>query len=618
MKGLSTVSKSAAGHKEGPVYAMDSAVLLWYRSDLPREAARSYWRGGHAQIVARNPALSDYRQHHFAYDSNGLWPNTDAVETIIPRFLRVDGMPEVRLKGRVSLFLNNQYSKKILSDEVNVFARTILYITSNRGGAWFKSGYDEPVGFRCVALIKRKKGISGEQFERFISQELCTVLNQSMDILELRSQVFLEWNQRQWDSPGVAHDNAEDDQYHAAVIIGARSKADLLHALDRVTDGDFPSRQAWFCSAIHAYEVESTYTYCREGRPTLPQLAPARKATIEPLMRAITPATERAAKSSSEQKITKAIKLPISGSTPEDVIVDTQGRLICGVSDGRILRIDPVTRLEVTLCSTGGRPLGLELTTDNRLIICDAHKGLLSFDFQTQVLVPLVEFVNTFPLRFCSNATIAKDGTIWFTESTSRFDFEQAAGAFIEHRPSGRLLRRDPNGEVTVVLSELYFPNGLSLNDDESAVLFVETAAYRLSRLWVRGEREGDCEVLADNFPGLPDNMSRIKNGRFWVAMVSPRIAALDSFANAPVLFRKLIWALPQKIQPKPAHTAWVMCFDQEGRLLEDLQSSDLSYSEVTSVAELNGRLYLGTVASNERSLLEIGLESCASNQINK
>lgn len=127
MKGFSTVPESAA-------YAMDSTVLLWYRSDLPREAARSYWSEGHAQIVARNPALSDYRQHHFTYDSNGLWPDTDAVETAIPRFQRIDGMQEIRLKGRVSLLLNNRYSKKILNDEVNVFARTILYVTSNRGG----------------------------------------------------------------------------------------------------------------------------------------------------------------------------------------------------------------------------------------------------------------------------------------------------------------------------------------------------------------------------------------------------------------------------------------------------------------------------------------------------
>src|SRR5699024_6573183 len=140
-----------------------------------------------------------------------------------------------------------------------------------------------------------------------------------------------------------------------------------------------------------------------------------------------------------------AWRIPLSGFGPEDVVIDEQGRILCGVKDGRILRIDPERHLEETIGDTGGRPLGLELLADGRLLICDAHKGLLRLNMETGEIETLVQYVNGFPLRFCSNATAEKNGTIWFTESSSRYDFEQYRGALMEHCPSGRLFRRDPS-----------------------------------------------------------------------------------------------------------------------------------------------------------------------------
>jgi hypothetical protein len=41
----------------------------------------------------------------------------------------------------------------------------------------------------------------------------------------------------------------------------------------------------------------------------------------------------------------------------------------------------------------------------------------------------LTRYVDGVPLRFCSNAARQADGTIWFTESTSRYDFENWTSA---------------------------------------------------------------------------------------------------------------------------------------------------------------------------------------------
>ena len=52
----------------------------------------------------------------------------------------------------------------------------------------------------------------------------------------------------------------------------------------------------------------------------------------------------------------------IGGRGPEDVIADERGRVLTGVEDGRVLRVDGLAepgraRVE-TLAETGGRPLG--------------------------------------------------------------------------------------------------------------------------------------------------------------------------------------------------------------------------------------------------------------------
>lgn len=319
------------------------------------------------------------------------------------------------------------------------------------------------------------------------------------------------------------------------------------------------------------------------------------------------PAPDRGKQERGAQAFPRARLLPVSGYGPEDVVVDDEGRLLSGVEDGRILRIDPHSGAEETVGETGGRPLGLEMLADGRLLVCDAHKGLLRLDPASGEIETLVQTADGEPLRFCSNATAASDGTIWFTESSTRFGFEQFLGSFLEHRPSGRLMRRDADGSVEVALSDLYFANGVTLTEDESALVFAETAGPRLSRMATTGPRAGEAEVIADNMPGYPDNLSRARDGRFWVPLTNPREGLLDRLGTAPGLLRELVWRIPDRLRPQGKRTTWVMAFDESGRLLADLQEPREDFHMATGVAEHEGRLYLASV--EERALLELDLE---------
>ena len=58
---------------------LSSSILLWMRTDKPRQAGMDRWKGPHAQIIAGNKGLWEYRQIHFAENNTGLWPAINGV-----------------------------------------------------------------------------------------------------------------------------------------------------------------------------------------------------------------------------------------------------------------------------------------------------------------------------------------------------------------------------------------------------------------------------------------------------------------------------------------------------------------------------------------------------------
>ena len=83
----------------------------------------------------------------------------------------------------------------------------------------------------------------------------------------------------------------------------------------------------------------------------------------------------------------------MNGRGPEDVAVTADGELLTGVEDGRILRLSPDGRRIEVVADTGGRPLGIEVVPDGRLVVCDAYRGLLSVDPRSATVRTLADQV---------------------------------------------------------------------------------------------------------------------------------------------------------------------------------------------------------------------------------
>ncbi len=292
--------------------------------------------------------------------------------------------------------------------------------------------------------------------------------------------------------------------------------------------------------------------------------------------------------------------VPIPGNAPEDVVADADGNIWTGVDDGRIIRIAPDGSSAAVVADTGGRPLGLAVARDGRLLICDSHRGLLRYDPTTGTLETLVSEVAGRALTFCSNVVESSDGTIFFTESTSRFHYEYYKGAIVEGRATGSLFRRDPDGTVSVLASGLHFANGATLTNDESAVVFAETTACRLSKFWLTGNQAGSITPLVTELPGYPDNISTGRDGRIWVAMVSDRNRLSERLSPSAPIIRKLLWRLPYRWLPNPKSIVWVIGFDaDDGHVITQLRTTHPAFGMATGVLETPGtpgRLWLGRI----------------------
>jgi sugar lactone lactonase YvrE len=280
---------------------------------------------------------------------------------------------------------------------------------------------------------------------------------------------------------------------------------------------------------------------------------------------------------------------------PEDVAFDADGRLYASTADGKVVRLAPGGRAE-DFAVTGGRPLGLRFDPRGNLVVCDSYRGLLSVDPGGRITVLATEAAGV-PFRFTDNLDVARDGTIYFSDASSKFGQDQYLYDLLEARPHGRLLRHDPlDGRTRVLLPELAFANGVALQGAEEFLLVGETYRYRVLRHWLKGPRAGTTDVFADNLPGFPDNIGRGPRGTFWVALFTVRNPLMDALHPRPWA-KRLLSKLPRFAWPRPAPYGLVLELDEEGRVLRSLHDpGGERVTQVTTAREHEGHLYLGTL----------------------
>ncbi|MEY4766987.1 MAG: hypothetical protein RI907_3660 [Pseudomonadota bacterium] len=323
----------------------------------------------------------------------------------------------------------------------------------------------------------------------------------------------------------------------------------------------------------------------------------------------------------------KQTPLDMGGGHGPEHILSAGGQLYAGLSTGDVVRWAPDAPQQlVRVAHTGGRPLGLDMDAQGRLLVADAMLGVLRISGEgdrariepllTQVQHP----VPNDPVAYADAIKVSPDGaTIWVTDASRRFGakawgstFDASVQDAMEHSCSGRLIALDPvTLQSRVALQGLCFPNGLAFSGDGKTMFVAETGTYRilaldLAKLSVmrtpQGEagvptlaqalQQGAARVALDNLPGFPDNLQRAPSGRIWVGLTKPRSHLLDAMAGHPML-RSLVLRLPKAFLPVPKPYGHIFAFDDSGRVVDDLQDPQGAYPETTAATEAGGRLYV-------------------------
>jgi sugar lactone lactonase YvrE len=230
------------------------------------------------------------------------------------------------------------------------------------------------------------------------------------------------------------------------------------------------------------------------------------------------------------------------------------------------------------------------------VLVCDAARGLLALDPATGRVETLATEARGQRMLLVDNAAVHSSGDVYFSDSSRVHRLDRYERDIAEDTSTGRLLRLTTSGDVEVLVERLRFANGVALAADESFVAVAESGGRRVVRRWLTGPQTGQTDVLADDLPGYPDNLSLGTDGLLWVALASPPIPALERLARMPPPVRRLAGRAPRRLRPRAGRSARVLALDATGHVVHDLDLPSQDFHFVTGVREHEGRVWLGSL----------------------
>lgn len=192
---------------------------------------------------------------------------------------------------------------------------------------------------------------------------------------------------------------------------------------------------------------------------------------------------------------------------------DDQGRLWCvDLAHGRIFRIAQ-DRSWTLFKHYEGRPNGLKIGKDGRIVVADAMNGILSFDPETAESRVVLANYGGAKLHGPNDLTFASNGDLYFTDP-GKSDLRNA---------TGRVFRLRANGAAELLIEGLAYPNGLALTHDEEGLYVAITRSLQVLRLGLLPDVVGEHRLgvfLQLSGGGLagPDGMLVDRTGSVFVA----------------------------------------------------------------------------------------------------
>ncbi|KAH7640438.1 LOW QUALITY PROTEIN: adipocyte plasma membrane-associated protein [Dermatophagoides farinae] len=244
--------------------------------------------------------------------------------------------------------------------------------------------------------------------------------------------------------------------------------------------------------------------------------------------------------------------------TPKSLALDPKdsNRLYIGSATGYVYCLQNKNIVDTIASFSDGRPLGIRLFRQ-KLYFIEANSGLYAYDLDTKLLTHLLgldktKFLDGKPSKFFDDLVVVEENDdiiVYITDVSRKFSIDMWCYTYLEPDSTGRILRYSTNNQnVTTILENLCFPNGIEITDNNQSLLICELTKRRIIEFQLNGTEKGKCSVLMDNLPGEPENIRRTSNKTkesYWVGLALTRdynskLSFMDDYSDEPNL-RKLI-----------------------------------------------------------------------------
>lgn len=309
---------------------------------------------------------------------------------------------------------------------------------------------------------------------------------------------------------------------------------------------------------------------------------------------------------SKNEVLKQASHLPLHGYYGPEDMVERGGYLYCGArvnkkdfhNDGKILKIDLSSGAVKEFASLPSWLGAIQFDHNGNLLACVISKGLASIDSTGKVTwLATHDSGDQRPFEIANDMDIAANGDVFFSVTSNDYSFstDNMVKLLASAEPQGGLYCYHPaTGNVETIAKGFLGINGVTLTQNEEAVIVVEMGAYRLKKIWLKGDKKGNQETIAENLPGFPNNIVRRPDGTFWLAISNDRNDELDKMHPHPML-KKIVMGLPGFLKPQPEPFGLLLHINEHGEILHSYFDTDGNVvSEMSSVYEFGNNLYMG------------------------
>lgn len=168
---------------------------------------------------------------------------------------------------------------------------------------------------------------------------------------------------------------------------------------------------------------------------------------------------------------------------------------------------------------------GLWFARDGHLLICNhGLRRVERMNLETSQRKALAQTFEGHRFNSPNDVVEARDGTLYFTDPP--YGLEGLDASPLKEMAENGVYRLTPGGQISRLVSDMTFPNGVALSPDETQLYVSQSdpgaPIIRALDLSSQGEVQGDATffdgmaLLSEGLPGLPDGMAVSAQGHIF------------------------------------------------------------------------------------------------------